>query len=304
MDWRHEWFSEGARALRATLRARDREQLLPSSEDYYLCPCCLKRLCLVEAIESGALTREHAPPQALGGRDMALTCKWCNNEAGARYDAEAKKQEDLRLFLAGESADPMRVAYTVGGVTNRGNMHISGNGVLLLGVPKVNNPTDVERFAQVMDSVVDSGEARFRLDWRPTIRISPNHARVSWLRTGYLVAFAALGWSYILRSTFDPLRAQFEDPLNITVPPLSLYEPTADPLRREVIIIEEPSEQRSVVIRIGRQLIFLPPIDGQRSLVELADALGSHHTSRRVQYSFSGKRLPWPHRPQYLLDPV
>lgn len=234
---------------------------------------------------------------------MALTCRWCNNEAGTRYDAEAKKQEALRLFLAGQSADPMRVEYTIGGVTNRGNMHLSGNGVLLLGVPEVNNPADVERMAQIMDSLVDSGDTRFRLDWRPTIRISPNHARVSWLRTGYLVAFAALGWSYILRSTLDPLRAQFEDPLNITVPPLSLYEPTADPLRREVLIVEEPDEQRSVVISIGRRLIFLPAIDGPRSLDELADALGSHHTARRLQYSFFGKRLPWPRKPQYLLDP-
>lgn len=232
---------------------------------------------------------------------MALTCRWCNNEAGTRYDAEAKKQEMLRLFLAGESTDPMRVEYTIGGVTNRGNMHLSGNGALLLGVPQANNPADVERLAQAMDSLVDSGG--FRLDWRPTMRISSNHARVSWLRTGYLVAFAALGWSYILQPALDPLRAQFEDPVNITVPPLILHEPSADPLRREVHIVEEPSEQRSVVISIGRRLIFLPSIDDSRPLDELARALGVQQTSRRVQFSFSGKRLPWPRKPQYFLDP-
>src|SRR6266542_6919896 len=99
VDQRHEWFREGARAFRAAQRLLGREHFLPSDEDLYACPLCLKYIFRIGAIETGDLTREHAPPESLGGKKLALTCRWCNNDSGKHFDAEAQKQERLRLIV-------------------------------------------------------------------------------------------------------------------------------------------------------------------------------------------------------------
>lgn len=83
LDTQRTWFVEGARALRADLRARGREGDLPGDEDWYACPMCLNILFRIEALEEQdpMLTDEHAPPDWAGGSVLALTCKPCNNEA-------------------------------------------------------------------------------------------------------------------------------------------------------------------------------------------------------------------------------
>ena len=63
LETRKTWFTDGARALRADLRARGREDQLPSDEDWYACPLCLTTIFGIEVLEEpdSMLTEEHAP---------------------------------------------------------------------------------------------------------------------------------------------------------------------------------------------------------------------------------------------------
>jgi len=67
-----------------------------STEDelIYLCPICLRKFSINDLDNSSynMLTREHAPPESLGGKNKALTCSECNSGAGSKYDSHFSKR--------------------------------------------------------------------------------------------------------------------------------------------------------------------------------------------------------------------
>ncbi|MEU9454847.1 hypothetical protein [Streptomyces sp. NPDC048277] len=136
------------------------------------------------------------------------------------------------------------------------------------------------------------------------MKFSPDRARISWVRAAYIVAFAAFGWRYTLQTSLNPVRAQFQNPSEITLPDLTLYESEADPSRRELFVVDEPVDCRSVVVRFGRRTIFLPAIDSVQPLDELATALRAYapNGDNPEGYSMSGTFFRWPEKPRYALD--
>src|SRR5581483_11566139 len=89
------WFAEATTITDA---------LIEDAGGRYLCPLCLKWFASVEDV-----SLEHAPPESVGGREVALTCKPCNNTAGHTIDAELRKVETLREFGQRRMKDPMPV---------------------------------------------------------------------------------------------------------------------------------------------------------------------------------------------------
>jgi hypothetical protein len=109
----------------------------------------------------------------------------------------------------------------------------------------------------------------------PKLRYVPDRARVSWVRSAYLAAFALLGWKYILQPSLDLVRKQLGNLSAVTLPPLSLYAPDGDPGRLEIWVIREPAEYQSLLVVAGRHSVFLPLPDDSRSIAELASGLGA-----------------------------
>ena len=298
-----QWFYAGARSLRALARERGFEDAFPTGEDWYLCPLCLDVLLTVEEFGTGELTVEHVPPDALGGHDLALTCKACNSRAGSNFDAEAHKQERLWQFLGGQSGRPETAALTLGAITTRVEMHAMGPaGMLLISVPQINNPADLDLMEQQMRSLSQTGSTDFRFTVTPRLRYFPDRARISWIRTAYLAAFALFGWRYILQPALQPVRDQLQNPLAVTLPRLSMYNPEADAGRHELWIIKQPIEHQSLLVISGRHGVFLPLPNDARSVEELACTLGTNG-DQAVRYEFTGDMLPWPSGPEHLLDP-
>jgi hypothetical protein len=297
-----EWFSRGARTLRAVARERGIEDVFPTDEDWYLCPLCLDVLLTVEEFDTEQLSVEHVPPEALGGNELVLTCKRCNNDAGHRFDAEARKQQRLRQFLSGHSQQPETARFTVGDVTTKVEMDVVGQtGMFLVGVPKINNPADLERMEEHMRMLSETQSTDFRFTVTPQLRYFPDRARVSWIRTAYLAAFALFGWKYILQPALQPIREQLMNPSTITLPLLSMYDPNGDPARHEIWAIKQPTEHRSLLVISGQQGVFLPLANDPRSLEDLARSLGAR-TDEPVHYTFTGDMFDWASRPEHLID--
>jgi hypothetical protein len=304
---RRAWFIDGARNLRAVLSERGLATILPTDEDWYLCPLCLELAFTIEVLRDPdpPLTAEDASPDWFGGSKIALTCKRCNNASGTLFDSHAQQADLLRHFWSGKSAQPMTVRYTAEGVTNVAEMYISGDGVLLLGVPAANNRADIDRMTGIMDgwSAADREGPTFQISGQ--VRSNADRARASWIRAAYVVAFAALGWRYILQPALDPLRAYLRDPSQSTLPILSMSDHEADPKRREIVLVEEPSDLRCVFVVCGEHQIILPIPDDPRSLEDLSAAfIGGRDISQRARLDMTGKRVPWPKRPLHLLDPL
>jgi hypothetical protein len=298
-----EWFYAGARTLRAVACERGFEDVFPTGEDWYLCPLCLDVMLTVEEFGTNELTVEHVPPKALGGHELVLTCRTCNNHAGSKFDAEADKQRRLWQFLSGHSEHPETAAFTLGDITTRVEMHADGRaGMLLIGVPQINNPADMDLMEQHMRMLSETRNTDFSFTVTTRLRYFPDRARVSWIRTAYLAAFALFGWRYILQPTLQPIRDQLKNPSAVTLPLLSTYNPDGDPGRHELWVIKQPSDHQSLLAISGRHGVFLPLPNDPRSLEELARSLGAR-ADEAVRHTFKGDMFPWPSRPEHLLDP-
>src|SRR5580704_16833636 len=68
------WFELGAESF-ARVRPGLYDDLI------YPCPICLGRF-TIEALAQNQLSAEHVPPESLGGRELLLTCRNCNNSSG------------------------------------------------------------------------------------------------------------------------------------------------------------------------------------------------------------------------------
>jgi hypothetical protein len=298
-----EWFRRSAGTLRALARERGREDDLPTPEDWYLCPLCLDGV-TIEELDTGELTVEHVPPEALGGAELVLTCKQCNHRAGGKFDGQAHIEERLRRLAAGQADRPETVTFSVDGIGTRVEMHTAGpGGMLFLGVPGINKPGDAERMEEYIRKLSASRSTDFRITNTPQARYSPDHARVSWARTGYLAAFALLGWRYILQPALQPIRDQLMNPSAVTLPSLSMYIPDSKADRREIWIVREPARLQSLLVMAGQHGVFLPLPNDHRTLSELASSVGPG-TDGPVKLAVTGGVFPWPAGPAHLLDPA
>src|ERR1700712_3923958 len=93
------WFDAGAAALsRVTTGTPSR---------VYACPLCRYPF-VREAVAAHELTMEHVPAGRLGGRELVLTCRRCNNTAGSALEADAVRLDNAVRFAQREPNVPLR----------------------------------------------------------------------------------------------------------------------------------------------------------------------------------------------------
>jgi len=119
---KREWFDLGAESF-----ARVRPDLY--DRPIYPCPICLATF-TIEALAQKQLSAEHVPPESLGGQELLLTCRNCNNSSGTKLDAHARIKEDVQLALAGTLGHPHRVRAMFGDLVVNAELHTSGGQVL------------------------------------------------------------------------------------------------------------------------------------------------------------------------------
>ncbi len=175
--------------------------------------------------------------------------------------------------------------------------------MLFLGVPGINKPGDAERMEEYMRELSASRSTDFRITITPQARYSHDHARVSWVRTGYLAAFELLGWRYILQPALQPIRDQLMNPSAVTLPSLSMCIPDSEADRRELWLVREPARLQSLLVMAGQHGVFLPLPNDHRTLSELASSVGPG-TDGPVKLAVTGGVFPWPAGPTHLLDPA
>lgn len=259
MERRERWFTDGAAALRRTLTAMGMEDSLPSAGQFYAYPLCLMTYGR-DAFDGGVFSDEHVPPLTAGGRALVLTCRRCNNTAGTAMDADAAGREAVRDFLAGRSPSrDLRAEFAVGEVSIKGNINNINGAVVMSVVPKANNPYDITNMTRTLTQWADQGVGG-RIGFRFMERVSPTAARLSWVRAAYLVAFAAFGWRYAFQACLNPLRAQLAAPAASILPPLAFFDLGASRERRQLLVVEEPAEMRSLAVVLGRHTVFLPGV--------------------------------------------
>lgn len=303
VDKRLRWFDEGARTLRMVAGRLGIADGLPTHEEYYACPCCLVAYNRA-AVTARVLTEEHVPPRSLGGRGLLLTCAGCNSNAGTKFDAHATRRLDAEAFMSGQVNGPVLPAtFRVDGIPLRCTAQWTEGGLQLFGVPRQNNPEIQEAHFQALDAYVESGNPNPDTSFTVHTHFNGERARLSWIRSAYLVAFAALGWSYIFRSVMEPARQQLKQPDAEIIPMHILRGPIASAGERRILSVSEPDELRCILVMVSGHTVFLPGIFRPLSFGQLANAFSYRcDADGKLRVVLNGKELPWPRWPTYFLD--
>lgn len=274
-------FEQGVAAL-----ARTR----PEIEGTYACPICRRAAPVLDPF-----TLEDVPPKSVGGRPLLLTCFDCNSTAGHQLDAHIHKGVKAAEIAAGTR--PQAVRLSLGENTITANLHLGDGSLTFEGEPTRSDPEAHRAFFETLEKASAEGVSDLALGmtWKP--RHDPWRERVAWLRVGYLYSFATLGYLYILRPELETVREQINHPEKRLLPPL-VKQFKAPPGVDGMLFVFEPLEFRSVIVLCGDRAIILPDFENPSTFEERILATPNEEWPKQL----SGKQLPLPRRPQFLLD--
>jgi hypothetical protein len=185
----------------------------------------------------------------------------------------------------------------------RGTVEQTENGIRIQEVPKQNDPKVLAAYGEALKENVESRNPQPDFSFTVHTYFDESRAKISWIRSGYLAAFAAIGYGYTVRDMLTPVRQQLQHPDDETLPACSIREPDASPAQRRVLVVNDPPELDCIAVVMGERTIFLPGIFDPKTFGDLADRLSRRtDTEGRLTVRLSGKEIPWPRRATYFLD--
>lgn len=284
------WFDLGVSALRSRL---------PDVPASYLCPLCLMNF---NENELDQLTFEHVPPRSLGGRELVLTCCNCNKHASGKdgVDTHAKKRENILDFTLGTMTSSHRARYIIKNTSQEVRVISSGGGILISGVPEANPPNRGQDIQHALESMASNEQigTTFNISLYRDV-YSLRIAAISYLRAGYLAAFAAFGYTYILGVGFDSVRNQIAKPKDYIISGFSMTVPQAEPRERNIALPTNPSWLRALAIQMGRHVVFLPINSGDQRFYDVLH----NHSKESAKLSLEAKAIfRWPETPKFVCD--
>jgi hypothetical protein len=284
-----DWFEFGVQAVQ---RAR------PGTPECYFCPLCLRGFGREQI--AAWLTCEDVPPKSVGGRKIVLTCRECNSTSGHRLDAELRRRETLLDFARGTMKKPTPGVMSVGGMSLRATLMATGENVDIFADVERNPPGAPAAVMEMLERIVADKEVGRSLELHFNERFRARQASIGWLRAAYLAAFTALGYRYILNPALDCVREQIVKPTVSLIKTFSVAVPTASPQERLLALVGEPGEIRSLLVRMGGQMMFLPEPETREMdfYQRIEEGLGKLGGRAR----FRGTSIPWPTRPAFALD--
>lgn len=277
-------FREGATAL----------SLIGFPGDEYACPLCL-RIFRADALNARALTIDHVPPRALGGRLAVLTCQQCNNESGHELDAHAANRSRMEALMGAvlgkgrPESGPARLR--VGDAAVNINLGAGGETNELTILPGSNDPGEVERLFQNTTRLRDGDEIHIDLG----VSFHVNRAKVADLRAAYLAVFAEFGFAWIGHASYARVRAQIQQPEEEVLESFWLA-PREIGINETTIIWAEAPFPCLLVLLSGRGVV-LPRLGAPLPFPLLSEARRAGAPS-----SVKGKRLGWPKRTEFRYD--
>jgi hypothetical protein len=164
----------------------------------------------------------------------------------------------IELRWARDEQHVLPATFHVDGIPLRGTAQWTEGGLQLFDVPKQNDPKVQAAHFQALDAYAESGNPNPNVSVTIHTRFDEARARLSWIRSAYLAAFAALGWSYIFREVMDPFREQLKQPDAQIIPTYILRNPAASPGERRMLLVDQPDELRCVAVMLGEHTVFLP----------------------------------------------
>ncbi|MNK60632.1 hypothetical protein D3C87_797710 [compost metagenome] len=214
-------------------------------KETYVCPICLKSFAVKNMTNASGLTREHVPPQSLGGKVACYTCKECNSGAGASIDSELLKgiQFNKKTFL--ETMDEQKARVSRDGKTMQATVSSNGKNLTLKQSRKNNHPLELEKFV----GETKKGTKLYIKYILP--KFNQHLFNVGLLKTAYLMAFENQGYEIVDDANYDVVRQQLMNPNQKIYPFHNSILRDAFPENKEGVYIGE-MDGRKVLVSVVR----------------------------------------------------
>lgn len=285
-------FAKGAESLR---------QITGVDKDLYACPLCRSAFSR-EAIDSGPLTLEHVPPASIDGQGIVLTCHQCNSQAGHTIEAQLHRRQELIKFaqaLTGEGNYSGRVQLTMSETETNVEAEIEDGQLKLIVPEEINDPEQREgQFDKMHEMAENDTWDGYEFNVSPAIAYNPRVADLSYLKSGYLAAFASLGYLYAMQESLEVVREQLSNPESHLISNYMVKLPEGEPTTRKMIRVEEPID--AIAVQIDRNLVFLPPVNSESQFYNSFNQFLEGHSSSG---NFRGMQWDFPTGPEFQLDP-
>jgi hypothetical protein len=254
----------------------------------YVCPVCDVPWG-EQAIDTGELTAEHVPPESFGGRELVLTCKRCNNEAGFTIDADARRKENVVDAVIGGLTKTLRVRVSHRGLRVNARLKVRGD-TTVLDVGLNNHPDALRAFREAGPPTQTEVTVDFFND-----KYSELGAKISWLRSAYLLIFALEGYRFSYDPALQVVKQQILNPRERAIFSFTIEQQKSISWSTQRIL--QISEPRCIGVQFGRYVI-LPPQPGD---VAFHDRLQVYIEARpKGQPSFiSGQSYECPREPTF-----
>lgn len=169
----------------------------------YICPICLKQFSEDDLNPKGVnhLSREHNPPEALGGGVTCLTCKSCNNRSGSSIDIHLLERlinYEKNLFLPYSEAE---VRFSEGENRIKAKLKIGKSKYAkshLLISEKNNNKSVIEQFNENINGSKLIGGQIIKVELVKRKKIDFERIPIALLKIAYLLAFEKFGYLLII----------------------------------------------------------------------------------------------------------
>ena len=267
-----------------------------STTNYYCCPIC-RNLFTIYDIYNKNLTLEHIPPKHLGGRGIALTCASCNNTSGHTVDSEIAKREDVLKLTAlftqkGKYAGDIKLDFR-DPTTKPPNFHLTVDNekVRFYFKPKHNPPgsldTAIHYFSKHKRKTKNSSPLSFSTIQKYNQRL----ADVGYLKSAYLICFAAYGYKYALDKHLDKVREQIINYDKKILDGYIIRSSFEYATKNTLLLIDSPFHALSVIFNDTAVILPLPSfIQGATTVYETIRS-----TYKKItKIDFAGTVLKWP----------
>jgi len=194
--------------------------ICPQYEKTYICPICLRQFgeeALTILHNINHLTLEDAPPAALGGNKVALTCKECNSRCGYKIDShltEALKGIDASYFYK----DTIHHGYILNADGEKVNVELTsfGNGTLQA-YHRINNnnPNFLKKLIYGLETKTFGPILNF--ERRPS-KLIPERINYALVKANYILTFGKFGYLFLLHPIYNSIREQLLNPEQVIYP--------------------------------------------------------------------------------------
>lgn len=284
-------FEKGAEAIR---------QITGVDKDLYACPLCRSAF-PKEALDTGSLTLEHVPPDSIDGRGIVLTCHQCNSKAGYTIEAQLHRRREAIKFaqaLTGDGDYSGRVQLTMSEIETNVDAEIEDGRLRLVVPEEINDPDHQEGQFEKLDEMAENDTwDGYKFNVSPDIRYNPRVADLSYLKSGYLAAFASLGYLYVMQESLEVVRKQVTNPKDQLISNYMITLPNSEPDERKMIRVEKPIN--AIAVQIDRQLVFLPPVDSDDKFYE---SFNEFLKGESPSSNFRGMQWNFPAGPEFHID--